>query len=223
MAAKGSVAVKRTGEKPFGTQQTVNTWDEQYSIRPLWWKGPYNIDPVVQLVRRGAAILDIGCGTGRYLVPLHRHGFVVTGADLSKVALSLLGQQYTRAVADVRTLPFVDNAFDAVTCYGVLQHLTQAGRERAVKELFRVLRHNGLAFAEVTGRRDMRCDSDDALEAATFVRDGVLHHYFLPSELGTLFKAAGFRIASLDNQIGTKKYRGVNRTRQRITVIARKL
>jgi len=39
------------------------------------------------LARRGvrppAAVLDAGCGTGRYAVELARHGFVVTGVDRS--------------------------------------------------------------------------------------------------------------------------------------------
>jgi 2-polyprenyl-3-methyl-5-hydroxy-6-metoxy-1,4-benzoquinol methylase len=33
---------------------------------------------------KGAAILDVGCGTGRHSVALARHGFCVTGVDLSE-------------------------------------------------------------------------------------------------------------------------------------------
>ncbi len=221
LAMKGSVASQRSNHRRLDTQR-VRAWDERYALRPSWWKGPYNITPIVQLVRRGAAVLDVGCGTGRYLVPLHRSGFAVAGVDLSKVALSLLDPHYSRIVADLQSLPFVDNTFDAVTCYGVLQHLTRVGRERAVQELFRVVRHEGLAFAEVIGRRDMRYNSNDVLEADTFVDGGILHHYFLPSELSTLFTSAGFRTVSLDDRTIIKRYRGVKRMRQRIMIVAMK-
>ncbi|MGZ7162125.1 MAG: class I SAM-dependent methyltransferase [Halobacteriota archaeon] len=220
VAMKGSIASKRSNPHCFETQRAV--WDEQYALRPSWWKGPYDITPIIQLVRRGAAVLDVGCGTGRYLVPLHRSGFAVTGVDLSKVALSLLDPHYSRVVADVQNLPFVDSTFDAVTCYGVLHHLTRAGRERAVEELFRVVRHEGLAFVEVVGRRDMRHNSNGEIETDTIVRGGILQHYFLPSELSTLFESAGFRTVLLDDRIVAKSYGGVKRTRHRIMIVAMK-
>lgn len=37
---------------------------------------------------RGARLLDLGCGIGRYAIPLSRQGYAVTGADISRMYLA---------------------------------------------------------------------------------------------------------------------------------------
>lgn len=219
---KGSVALELKNDMRSQTTRASRMWDEQYAQHPLWWKGPYDISPIVQRVKRGAAVLDIGCGTGRYLTPLDRSGFVAVGVDLSNVALQLLDSHHARVVADVQDLPFADHSFDAVTCYGVFQHLTQIGRTRAVAELFRVLKHDGLVFVEVIGKRDLRYRSCQSVEADTFVRDGIRYHYFSLSEFLLLFESAGFDVITLDDRITTRRYHGVKRVRHRILMIAKR-
>jgi ubiquinone/menaquinone biosynthesis C-methylase UbiE len=164
----------------------------------------------------GADVLDVGCGAGRHLVPLVRNGFRAVGADLSEQALALLDPRYSRVVADVQRLPFSDRSFDAVTCYGVLQHLTLAGQVKAVDELFRVLRHQGLVFVEVAGRLDMRYGRGKRIATDTFVRGGIPHHYFSQSELHELFQSAGFAVLTLDDKVTKKHYNDVLRRRHRI-------
>jgi SAM-dependent methyltransferase len=213
---KGSVVVLSEDEIPSPFGNSTNIWDEQYALRPSWWKGPYDLSPIIQRLSPGANVLDVGCGSGRYLVPLVRNGFRVVGADISGQALALLDSQYVRVVADIQQLPFPDRSFDAVTCYGVLQHLARAGRAKAVAELFRVLQHHGLAFVEVTGRLDMRYDCGKRIAADTFVRGGIPHHYFSHSELHELFRSAGFAVLTLDELVTRKKFDGAGYTRHRV-------
>jgi ubiquinone/menaquinone biosynthesis C-methylase UbiE len=194
----------------------TKTWDEQYALRPSWWKGPYDLSPIVHWLAPGADVLDVGCGAGRHLVPLVRNGFRAVGADLSEQALALLDPRYSRVVADVQRLPFSDRSFDAVTCYGVLQHLTLAGQLKAVGELFRVLRHQGLVFVEVAGRLDMRYGRGKRIATHTFVRGGIPYHYFSHSELRELFQSAGFAVVTLDDNVTKKQYDDVLRRRHRI-------
>jgi SAM-dependent methyltransferase len=71
---------------------------------------------------RGAAILDVGCGTGRHAVELARRGYAVTGLDLSA---EMLGRAATAAEAarvrvewihsDATKFSFPDR-FDAAIC-----------------------------------------------------------------------------------------------------------
>jgi len=53
---------------------------------------------------KGAAILDMGCGTGRHSVELARHGFAVTGVDLSEDMLEKARLKAEAAKVDVTFL-----------------------------------------------------------------------------------------------------------------------
>jgi ubiquinone/menaquinone biosynthesis C-methylase UbiE len=213
---KGSMVFMPEDEIDSPFETLTKTWNEQYALHHALWKGPYDLSPVIQRLAPGANVLDVGCGSGRYLLPLTRSGFRAVGADISRQALALLGPQYARVVADVQQLPFSDCSFDAVTCYGVLQHLTLAEQVKAVTELFRVLRHQGLAFVEVAGQRDMRYGRGERIATDTFVRGGIPHHYFSQSELHELLQSAGFAVLTLDDKVIEKQYDNVLRQRHRI-------
>jgi ubiquinone/menaquinone biosynthesis C-methylase UbiE len=220
---KGAVAVGSEKVLRPRDKTLAKIWDENYALHRSWWKGPYDIYPVLRQVAQGAYVLDVGCGTGRYLVALHRNGFRAVGADLSREALVLLDPRYARVLSDVRQLPFSDRSFDAVTCYGVLGHLTGTGRKKTVGELFRVLRDHGVAFVEVLGRRDLRYGHGENVTGDTFIRGGIPHHHFSRSELSELFHSQGFAVQMLDERVSQKEYNGAKHTRHRIMMVAEKL
>jgi len=153
---------------------------------------------------------------------LHRNGFRAVGADLSREALRLLDLRCPRVLSDVQQLPFLDRSFDAVTCYGLLGHLAGRARTRGAKELFRVLRDQGLAFVEVLGRRDMRYGQGMEISADTFIRGGIPQHHFSPRELCRLFQSAGFAVQALDEKVNHKRYKGKEHTRHSIMLVAEK-
>lgn len=184
----------------------VLRWDEQYAMKSSYWRGPYDITPITERMQKGAFILDVGCGTGRYLVPLERAGFDVLGIDISCAALRTLSSSYQLASADLRSLPFAGSSFDAIMCFGALQHLSCFEREVAVRELFRVLKPQGLAFLEVIGDMDMRCNCGEEVEPCTFVRGGIPNHHFSRAELSTLLETTGFTTVAMENRIREKIY-----------------
>jgi len=221
MEMKGSGEPQLAGNT--GPMKTLSeVWDQHYLKEPSWWKGPYDLAPIMQHLARGASVLDIGCGSGRYLVPLARNGFEAVAADISRHALESLGPRYVRLVADVCHLPISDCQFDAVTCYGVLEHLTQIGCASAAAEVFRILRDQGLAFIEVTGLHDVRNPSETQKDAYSIVRRGIPHHYFSPAELRKLFESAGFAVLALDEKINIKRYAGIASQRHRIFATVRR-
>ncbi len=219
---KGSVVLRRTNERRLGTQGAGHTWNERYALHPLWWKGPYDMTPVVRHVAPGAAVLDVGCGTGRYLIPLDRAGFAAIGIDLSQTALRLLPSHLVRIVADVQKLPLADQSFDALTCYGVLQHLREDERANAVIELFRVLKDGGIALIEAIGVRDMRYGSGTQEEEGTFSRQGIICHFFSALELSRLFISARFSVRKLEERLVDKRYHGTTCTRHQIFLVAKR-
>jgi ubiquinone/menaquinone biosynthesis C-methylase UbiE len=101
--------------------------------------------------RFGARLLEIGVGTGRVAVPLIQHlprSVRYTGVDISPAMLALLRTKLPPDAllelfeADVTSLPFGSERFDAVIAVHIL-HLVSSAHQ-AVAEAWRVLRRGGL-------------------------------------------------------------------------------
>ena len=104
-------------------------------------------------------ILDIGGGPGRYAMWLAKHGHRVVLADLSPELLAIARTKLDEAgvMANIEEIVeadacdlshWQDNSFDAVLSLGPLYHLIDADdREKAVSEMRRVLKPQGVAFA----------------------------------------------------------------------------
>ena len=88
--------------------------------------------------------LEVGVGTGRVAVPLHRKGVDLVGIDISARMMAKVREKTTGAApfplvqADATRLPFRTNSFDAAYSIWVL-HLIPAW-ERVLDESLRVLR-----------------------------------------------------------------------------------
>ncbi|MET9326573.1 class I SAM-dependent methyltransferase [Tsukamurella sp. NPDC003166] len=94
--------------------------------------------------------LELGCGTGFFLLNLLSAGVAETGSvtDLSpgmvKVALrngEALGHTVDGRVADAETIPYEDNTFDLVVGHAVLHHIPDV--EQSLREVLRVLKPGG--------------------------------------------------------------------------------
>lgn len=96
-----------------------------------------------KMFRGGRRILDIGCGIG--VAARWVDGADYFGIDLSETLVQEGGKEGKRflTAASVDALPFLDEAFDCVTCMGVLHHLTKDQIPAALKEMARVLKTGG--------------------------------------------------------------------------------
>lgn len=84
-------------------------------------------------------VLDIACGTGKWLELMSIRGAFVSGIDISELAVGACRRRLPNC--DVRlgvaeSLPFDDGAFDLITCMGSLEHFLEP--ERALREMIRV-------------------------------------------------------------------------------------
>lgn len=201
----------------------ILAWDGEY--RHVRWGGPRPVSAVEKEVLPGSLVLDAGCGNGRYMLPLSRI-YDVVGMDVAMNALSearsYLGRsgRHAECIASTLTaLPFSDNSFDAVVCYGVIQHLFESERKLAVEEIRRVLKPSGILFVEVFGTADMRFGGQE-VEHNTFVRKGgIIYHYFTEHELGSLL--SGFSQVDLKSIRTEKTFNGELCTRHQIKGRAR--
>lgn len=96
-------------------------------------------------------VLDIGCGAGRTTVAIKKLGYDVIGVDYSPKMIDLakiIANDICYEVQDVRNLFFNTESFDyAIFSFnGLMLIETYEERKRAVLEVYRVLKKNGIFF-----------------------------------------------------------------------------
>lgn len=113
------------------------------------------LDAMLEEVKPGQQVLDIGCGTGRVCNQLEATGVDYFGIDISEAEIALAKEGCPQG--DFRTgsmlaLPYEDNSFDVVFHIAVLHHLlTEPERVQAIQEAMRVLKPGGRLNLMVMG------------------------------------------------------------------------
>lgn len=108
----------------------------------------------------GGRVLELGCGTGRVILPLGRAGAPVVGVDLSAPMLDRArsrvrrlrsGRKPALVRGDIRALPFGSSQFHLVAApYGILQSLlAEADLSAALRSVARVLAPGGRFVTEL--------------------------------------------------------------------------
>jgi SAM-dependent methyltransferase len=94
----------------------------------------------------GALVLDIGCGTGRWLRRYKQLNFCAVGLDATQDMLRRAiagGSGLAVVAARAQRLPFPDGAFDLVSDVTVVQHIASPEQDGVLKEMARVLKPGG--------------------------------------------------------------------------------
>ncbi len=123
----------------------------QAEDRHWWYRGRRTvIENVMQSLGlpAGARILDAGCGSGRNMIELARHG-TVTGVELSEMSVELARARGCGEVVagSVLEMPFADGAFDLAVSLDVIEHLEDD--LGALRELRRVVAPGGALLVTV--------------------------------------------------------------------------
>ena len=200
----------------------IKAWNSEH--KSSIWRGYYSLVLPGSLCK--GRLLDAGCGSGKYSIPLQMRGFEVVGVDVSPDALKMAAKgsvcrelDIKFLAADICHLPFPDASFDVIWCYGVLQHLLSYERELAISEFSRLLRSGGRLFLEVFGEEDMRYGGIE-IEPNTFKRkNGIIYHYFNVNELNGLL---GFFSCRISESKKEKRFDGRVYIRHMISVEAGK-
>jgi ubiquinone/menaquinone biosynthesis C-methylase UbiE len=177
-------------------------------------------DFVLGKVSADQQVLDIGCGTGRFTVPMAAVGAQVTGLDISRAMLDVTQSKLTAHglsadlhEGDMADLPFGDNSFDVVTSMLALMHVPLEDRGRVFAEIGRVLRPGGRLIIGVKNslfERFFKGDRFATIDITDVERKQLLFtntrsgddltapwYSFSPHELEALFAASGMVMTHL--------------------------
>jgi ubiquinone/menaquinone biosynthesis C-methylase UbiE len=181
-------------------------WDREYRDRGTVWNPRILRLP---LVFEGKFVLEVGAGNGKTLEAiLGQKPRKVVALDFSAEALKKCREKFAGlknvsfVKADASKMPFSDCEFDAVVLFYVLDNMLQQGRLSVVKEVFRVLKPQGVVlfedfavgdFRELEGKRTAIPEPHTLLK-----KKGLLCHYFDVDEVKSLF--SGFSSVEVSMQ-----------------------
>jgi ubiquinone/menaquinone biosynthesis C-methylase UbiE len=140
--------------KSYGNSDTEGLAPVLHPDAPLWFN--QIIDAAqsqavsralgLAMLQSGARILDVGCGTGRWLRRYEAMGLRTVGVDATFPMLFLARQNCSSAAlsaGEAFRLPFASGTFDAVSDITVVQHIPYDYQAQALDEMVRVLKPGG--------------------------------------------------------------------------------
>lgn len=100
-------------------------------------------------------ILIPGIGYGRNANLFLGHGMRVTGIEISQTAIDLaqkhFGNDLTIFKGSVTEMPYDDQLYDGIFCYGLIHLLARADREKLIQDCYNQLAENGfMIFTTIT-------------------------------------------------------------------------
>jgi SAM-dependent methyltransferase len=198
----------------------IQSYDSDLDASPLL---RYDLRIAEIMFAKPGKLVDLGCGTGRLLLPFARRGYSVLGIDLSAGMLKTASEKARAATLDVPLLRanLVDleclnnGSFDYAAClFSTLGMIAgRVNRRRFLAHVRRILKPGGSFLLHVhnlwfhlgtrTGRRWLVRDRFSALTGAddagnfTPPTNAVALHHFTRREALRELRIAGFRIISV--------------------------
>lgn len=105
-------------------------------------------------IPKNAKILDAGCGRGRVAATLTQLGYEISSFDIGKNIFWDTIENQSFLMADVQFIPFKNESFDACSNLLVLGYVNDDGK--AIKELYRILKRNGILIIHVTNKGNLK-------------------------------------------------------------------
>ncbi|KHO55301.1 MAG: methyltransferase type 11 [archaeon GW2011_AR19] len=159
------------------------------------------------LKKKSGKVLDLGSGSGRHLVNI-KNGKIYL-IDFSKEMLKLAEKKAKKEKinaefkqANIWEIPYENEFFDFAICISALHCVEgKQKREKAVKELYRVLKPKAKAEIGVWNIKSKRFKNIKGKEKYVGWTDKGERYYYLydEKEIHDLFKKIGFKIISTHN------------------------
>ncbi len=98
----------------------------------------------------GKKVLDVGCGSGEYMLTVAKMGARVFGQDLGGTQVDTANHRLKKHqvngkafIGDAQNLSFENNYFDIVYSTDFFEHITLETKQKVIAEIYRVLKPGG--------------------------------------------------------------------------------
>jgi len=88
--------------------------------------------------------LDVGCGLGFLIKEAVDEGIDCYGIDISEYAVANAIVKDRVRLGSITEIPFKNGSFDVVSAFDVIEHVHPKDTEKAISEIYRVLKNDGL-------------------------------------------------------------------------------
>jgi len=158
------------------------------------------------LKKTSGKVLDLGSGSGRHLVKIKSGKMYLV--DFSKEMLKLAEKKAKKEKIDAEfkqaniwEIPYENEFFDFAICISALHCIEgEENREKAVKELYRVLKPKAKAEIGVWNISSKRFKNSKKEKYIGWTDKGKRYYYLYDEkEIHKLFKKSGFKILSTHN------------------------
>ena len=146
--------------KAYQRENGVETFDStRSSTYGQRWHNDYEKDLVInsikELKNNELKILDVACGTGRFVQDLFKtkkeieyHGIDTSKAMLKKLKDRMKGKLINLYCQDASKLPFKDKTFDISYSFHLLWHIEKSDQIKIIKEMMRVTKDGGIIIID---------------------------------------------------------------------------
>lgn len=175
-------------------------WEEAFKDKQEMWGLEPAISTVLTndfFVENGVKnILIPGIGYGRNAKIFKDNGMIVTGIEISQTAIGIAKKHFGNDLAiyhgSVTDMPFDNNKFDGIFCYGLIYLLDENERAKLIHDCYNQLTENGfMVFTAITKQAQTygqgTCISKDRFE----MFGGVKIYFYDTETIEQEFRKAG--------------------------------
>lgn len=136
-------------------------------------------------------VLDIGCGSGKFIEHFNNLGLKATGIEPSTKMIEQVAKRYPNRSAWIQMgslphLPSFSDSFDMVSALAVLQHVPRSELFLSFFNIKQIIKPKGyFVFSLPLNRNDLNEDARD--------KEGRLHYPYIMNEICLLLEQLGFQ------------------------------
>ena len=178
-------------EKRYETEEGYDiVWSPFYDVEGGVYPNTSHlqfIQKFIDLLPKNSAVLDAGCGTGKYMPQLIEKGHSIFGIDQAKGMLERAREKFPDVQFEqvgLQEMSF-ENIFDGALCMDAMEHISPEDWTVVLNNFHRALKQQGYLYFTVEHQDDaeVKAAFDDAQQLGLpvvygeWINDGVYHYY----------------------------------------------